>query len=249
MAASLFAAAAGCASDGGTSGSGSGTRAEGCATGGEACGDGFVCLRSGDESACAATCTGSADACGASASCAGVGVASIDVCQEPAAAEPEANEEPAEPPRVTCSTDADCEALAPGSVCGEWMGERDCTIPCAGESQCDLPSIGGIDADFLTCAEDQGSPGRDVCLPDPRCASNPSACVQVSLPGVPDVGGTDGTPTTGEPPPTTNDSCVEDDQCPGAYACTFEGGCATSCTDSFDCKFEASCSGTACAFD
>jgi hypothetical protein len=135
-----------------------------------------VCLVAYGQTACQPICTGSADACGASASCGSVGVLSVDVCQPPAS---EGSETPdaEEQPRIPCATDAECQAAQPGAICATYEGQRDCTMPCSVESDCDLPALGGMAIDFLTCIQDQGSSSRLACLPDARCFNNPLVCV------------------------------------------------------------------------
>lgn len=92
------------------------------------------------------------------------------------ATEPEMPETPAQPPRLPCREDADCED---GLVCGTFMGERDCTIPCAMEDDCTPPSLGGITLDLATCGQDEGE-DRMICVPDTDCYPDPIAagCVQ-----------------------------------------------------------------------
>ena len=81
---------------------------------------------------------------------------------------------PSEPPRLPCRGDADCET---GEVCGTYQGERQCTLPCTVEQDCDLPALGGIRIDLMTCGADQtAGTSRSICLPDPACFSNPLAC-------------------------------------------------------------------------
>lgn len=93
-------------------------------------------------------------------------------------AEPAQGEEPAppeEPPRLPCKQDSECES---GEVCGTYMGERGCTIACAKEADCDIPSVGGITVDFLECAADStAGKTRDVCLPRAECYANPQSCI------------------------------------------------------------------------
>ncbi len=80
---------------------------------------------------------------------------------------------PAEPPRLPCKIDADCDN---GQVCAESGGVRDCTLPCANEEQCTPPATGGFVFDFLTCKKDDKA--RSVCLPDAACYSNPLNCTK-----------------------------------------------------------------------
>jgi hypothetical protein len=85
-------------------------------------------------------------------------------------------EPPAEPPRLPCRDDSDCEG---DEVCATFEGEPGCTLPCNAESECTPPSVGGFVVDFLTCGADQ-TPGasRQVCLPDPACYLNPTSCIR-----------------------------------------------------------------------
>lgn len=87
------------------------------------------------------------------------------------ATEPEMPETPAEPPRLPCKQDADCQD---GMVCGTFMGERDCTIECGGEDDCTPPSLGGVTIDLATCGDDEGAE-RTICIPDLDCYPNPIA--------------------------------------------------------------------------
>lgn len=100
---------------------------------------------------------------------------------------------PAEPPRVPCTDDADCEG---DLVCAEYNGERDCTVACAAEDDCTPPTMGGITFDLATCAPDQRTDvTRDVCLPDEACYPNVQGCISgMDIPGgggeFPDIPGT-----------------------------------------------------------
>jgi len=81
------------------------------------------------------------------------------------------------PPRIPCRTDAQC----PGAlVCAQFMGRRDCTMPCATDNQCKPPAMMGIKMDFLRCIPDQGNTTRRACLPRKECLSNPTACMGVN---------------------------------------------------------------------
>jgi hypothetical protein len=82
---------------------------------------------------------------------------------------------PEEPPRRPCKDDSGCDS---GEICATYEGERGCTIACTQESQCDIPSVGGITVDFLECAPDP-TPGqtRDACLPRAECYTNPQSCI------------------------------------------------------------------------
>ena len=145
------------------------------------CPEDTVCLAYGSEpGGCAPTCSASADACGAEATCGGVGLLSVDVCQEPADEEAPPDEE--ERPRIPCATDADCGEYGDLAVCAEWKGLRDCTIRCDAERDCDPPALGGVSFDFLACSEDEGDASRTVCLPDEDCYADPMSCVS-GVPG------------------------------------------------------------------
>ena len=124
-------------------------------------------------------CSASADACGAEATCGGVGMLSVDVCQE--APEEEAPTEE-ERPRIPCATDADCAEYGDLAVCAEWKGLWDCTIRCDVERDCAPPALGGVTFDFLACAEDEGDGSRTVCLPDEDCYAEPLSCMS-GVPG------------------------------------------------------------------
>jgi hypothetical protein len=139
-----------------------------------------VCVSRGDSRRCEITCSVGANECGGSAGCSGVGVLDVNVCSEP----PPEGEAPAaeEQSRIACITDADCDALDAGTICVEWMGERDCTRPCTQESQCTTPSVGGITTDFLTCGDDEANSARKGCIPDERCLTNPASCVSFPSP-------------------------------------------------------------------
>jgi hypothetical protein len=83
-------------------------------------------------------------------------------------------ETPSEPPTLPCKTDADCDDT---EVCGTWMAESQCTLRCTAESNCDLPAVGGIRIDLLTCSADEGAgTNRNICVPDAACFSNPLQC-------------------------------------------------------------------------
>lgn len=145
------------------------------------CDDGFVCLEIAGSRGCAPTCEGQADECGASGSCGGVGVTTVDVCQEKEATEPTAENppEPEEQPRLPCETDADCSDIQAGLICVEFQGQKDCTIPCGVESDCDLPSAQGIEIDLLACEADEADASRTGCVPDLACFDNPASCITV----------------------------------------------------------------------
>lgn len=95
------------------------------------------------------------------------------------ATEPENPEPPSEPPKLPCKTDDDCEG---DTVCAEFQGERECTITCTSETDCDVPSVGGISVDLLTCGQDEGQ-DRTVCLPDLDCYPNVASCIS-GFPGL-----------------------------------------------------------------
>lgn len=89
--------------------------------------------------------------------------------------EPEVAEEP---PRLPCKSDADCDDHL---VCAEFMGERECTLPCTVEDDCTV-SFEGFTFDFHTCGQDAAA-DRLACLPDLACYSNPQSCYQLDVPG------------------------------------------------------------------
>lgn len=172
LAVAVVALSVGCGSDDGDAQNG-----KSCTHNNE-CGDGYVCLTFGNDGGCAPICTGDADACGASAQCGGVGVMSVDVCQpkqeeSPSQEPPDAEEQP----RIPCSSDKECKVYDSGAICAEFQGQKDCTLPCTTESQCDMPSLGGVTMDFLTCIADEGQSSRKACLPDLACFQNPMNCV------------------------------------------------------------------------
>lgn len=152
------------------------------------CPTGQACLSVGGVSACALSCSASANECSGMASCGNVGSVSASYCR-PANASSSADAQSAptaeEQPRIPCRADSECAAVQSDAVCGAFRGARDCTIRCTTRSQCNPPAIGGIVTNFLDCVTDEADPSRRVCVPDPACfqASNPYACV--SLPGAP----------------------------------------------------------------
>lgn len=154
--------------------SGDGTLNQSCETVSD-CEGGTTCVRQGGASACALTCTADVTACSAESECLGVASLNINVCAEPT---PEGETpQPEDQPKVVCTTDADCDAVFSGAVCGTFKGQRDCTIPCTQESDCDGPRVGGVSLDFLTCGADDTAPARDVCLPDEACFNDPLSCI------------------------------------------------------------------------
>ena len=156
------------------------------ASGGEApcqsnsdCTGGMVCVSFGSGAGvCTPTCSVSGDECSGTAGCSGVGTLSVSVCQE-TSTDGEAPA-PEEQPRVPCTTDAECAAIQPGIICAEFEGVRDCTIPCTVEGDCDLPSVGGMSVDFMTCiADERSDQTRTACLPDKACFTNPMTCIDM----------------------------------------------------------------------
>lgn len=143
------------------------------------CRDGLACLAYGErDGTCVPECTASADDCGAEASCGGVGALNVEVCQDDDDATP-SDEVPAEEdrPRIPCTTDAECAEYGSDAICAEWMGIRDCTIACTTEATCDVPSVGGISVDLMTCIPDEADPSRSGCLPDEACFASPFNCI------------------------------------------------------------------------
>jgi hypothetical protein len=102
-----------------------------------------------------------------------VGV-SINVCQP--------KNTPQQVHRVPCTTDQDCSAVEPGTVCGTWMGLRGCTITCTNSSVCNPPAAGGVSIDFYGCQKDQGQ-SREICAPREQCIDNPTSCIS-GVPGL-----------------------------------------------------------------
>ena len=164
------------------------------------CAQDYACVTTAGVSYCQPVCTASANECGASASCGSVGATSVNVCQpeddssDSNSSPEEAAPKPDEQPKLPCSTDADCAQFDAGAICAEFEGEKDCTIPCTQESDCDVPAIGGFSVDFLTCLPDESNTMRSACVPDAACFANPLDCV--TLPDPTDFG--DGFPTDGE---------------------------------------------------
>jgi hypothetical protein len=88
--------------------------------------------------------------------------------------EPSEPSTPPEPPRLPCKSDAECGA---GLVCAEFMGESDCTTPCAVEEDCTY-SFQGLTIDLAECAPDQrAGQDRQVCLPDLSCYPDATSCI------------------------------------------------------------------------
>lgn len=146
------------------------------------CDSDSVCIQFGGEGVCQVNCTARADACGAEATCEGVGSAAIDVCQDDdQVADPDdPATSPEERPYIPCASDAECEALFDGGVCGTWMGIRECTIRCDAASStdtCNPPAMGGMESHFMECTTDEGDPSRTICAPDPDCFNSPMDCV------------------------------------------------------------------------
>ena len=162
------------------------------------CGDNTVCVRIGDQATCHLDCAVGGNECSGSASCEGVGKVSVNICQPP---EPTPSEEtppdPEEAPRLPCQSDAECQALDPATICAEWRGVRDCTIPCATDNQCNLPPIGGISVRLLACQTDEGDQSRMACLPNEACINNPQSCFTLPTPGAGGSGGFGGSGGSG----------------------------------------------------
>lgn len=173
----LWLTLAACNGDGKSPGNGNGKADSTCYAVSD-CGDGLVCLAYGSSpGVCTPTCELNADACSANATCGGAGLV-VDVC-EPDDKRTKDGEVPSEDevPRLPCDTDAECADVASDAICMNYRGHKDCTIPCEVESNCDLPSLGGITMDFLTCAEDESDPSRSGCVPDEACFANPMNCI------------------------------------------------------------------------
>ena len=150
------------------------------------CSDGLVCVSTAGIGVCTPTCELNANACGGSASCSGLGAVSVNVCQEPTVNEDSGQAE--EPPKLTCETDADCIQIQPGTICASFKGQKECTIPCSIESDCNMPEIMGINWDLLTCLPDETQTDRMACVPDEACFETiPSPCMDNSM----NIGGTE----------------------------------------------------------
>lgn len=117
-----------------------------------------------------------------------IGLSFCRFSNEPAGAEPETPPQPAEPPRLPCKEDADCEGT---QVCATLNGKTDCTIPCTVEEDCTPPAVAGVTLDLATCGKEEGQ-DRSVCLPDLACW-NPDPITAGCISGMPgaDVGGGD----------------------------------------------------------
>lgn len=152
------------------------------------CPSGQACLTLNGISACALSCTASANECSGMASCGSVSSISASYCTPPAemttdAGQPARAEDRA---RVPCRADNECAALQAGAVCGGAFGVRDCTIACTARAQCNPPAFGGITTNFMDCVTDESNPARKICAPDPMCfQGNPNACVTISGPSNP----------------------------------------------------------------
>ena len=158
------------------------------------CAAGTVCVSGGAAgSVCLPDCSLSASECSASATCTGVGSTSVSICEEPEEEETSSGEQstpdPEEEPRIPCKSDDECNALQAGLICAQFKGTKDCTIPCSQESDCDMPSVGGMTVDFMTCIADEANTSRTACLPDEACFTNPMDCI--TMPGMDDMGGMD----------------------------------------------------------
>jgi hypothetical protein len=183
--------------------------------------------------ACTPTCAINEDSCGASETCSGVGSLGVGTCA-PASAPP------APAKRVPCHEDKDCSALMAGAVCATWEGETACTLPCTSDAMCNpIPQIS-----FLSCASDEESPPRQVCLPRPQCLSNPLSCVSTG--GIPGVDG--GLPGFDAALPQDDaalpqgDATAPPDDAPAACGMQFTSN--TSCNDclnEFCCTPSAQC--------
>lgn len=148
------------------------------------CASGSTCVAYGSGAGtCLVDCSVSANACGGTAQCSGAGSASIDVCQEPAKAT-NADNPPKEEtqPRIPCTTDAECGAIATGGICVQWRGVRDCSFACSVEDDCTPPALAGTTVDFLTCKPDEGDTTRNACVPDEACWTSPQSCVKFGSP-------------------------------------------------------------------
>jgi len=164
----------------GGSGSAGGGGSDGppCQTNAE-CSSGLVCLDTGFGGLCTPTCSVEANECGGSAGCSGVGLLEVNICKEEA--ETPAEVTPEEEPKIRCATDEDCALLQPGTLCVQWKGAKECTIPCAVESDCDMPSMGGMSIDFMTCGPDEAVQ-RSACIPRQECFVDILQCI--TMPGM-----------------------------------------------------------------
>lgn len=159
------------------------------------CNSDEICVSAGiGPGACMPRCDVQADDCGGKGSCDAIGLsAEVNICKEEAT--PENPPEPEEEPQIVCETDADCEALQPGTICAEWKGAKSCTITCASENDCMIPGQEYVITDFLTCLEDESNRARTACVPDEACFADTDSCITWDLPD-------------GEAPPETPDAGV-----------------------------------------
>jgi len=156
---------------------------ESCATLGDCEGD-LVCLSVGEAGGvCSFRCDIDVNACGGSTECGALGSVGVDVCQPPESI-PTADNQPAEEERTSlpCTSDAECQELAPNAVCGTWRGWSECTLTCANDNACNLPPVGGVTLSFMACDADEGDTARDICIPNEECFTNPMSCVDFGLP-------------------------------------------------------------------
>jgi len=84
---------------------------------------------------------------------------------------------PETPPRLPCKQDRECSGAL---VCAQKMGQRDCTLECKTDADCEMPEMLGVKFDFLECALDEGKRGRKACLPKDACLKNPMSCMKVN---------------------------------------------------------------------
>jgi hypothetical protein len=191
VAGASLALASGCGGDDGgpngpDAGGGTGTGTTGgpgspCATAAD-CGENTICVSFGvGPGACTIECTANGDECSASGGCEGVGTLSVSVCNDEPS-DPNAPPNPQAAPMLKCETDADCEELQAGTICAQWKGSKECTIPCSAETDCDTPSFEGVSVDFLACLEDEADSSRMACVPDEACFANPIDCIDFPMP-------------------------------------------------------------------
>jgi len=84
---------------------------------------------------------------------------------------------PEAPPRLPCKIDKECSGAL---VCAQKMGQRDCTLECTSDADCEMPEMLGVKFDFMECALDEGRRGRKACLPKDACLKNPMSCMKVN---------------------------------------------------------------------